>query len=283
MSDTCICFFYRPLCVVMQWLCNQTNLDVSASPNTKTRPACFGAVPLRNWQLASLRGCPASSSFARSVPVRPTALAAAATAAAAAELAAPTSSPALRTVDRIDRLLLNRVVSVYTVYAILLRTPNVRDKSYYCTKCCCCANEYCVVVPNGRCGINRCFCLCMQWFPLFTGYVGGGCTPVGSTVALTASSCTPARPQQFRACAEPQVGVSPPRRSPPYTKYVISAHVQSSLAEALCAPRHLLLIVVPSMFELGSSQQRCCRGSFLHRLLCSVLCACIQLTPEHNP
>ena len=39
--------------------------------------------------------------------------------------------------------------------------------------------------------------------------------PLGSTVALTASSCIPVRVQPLQACAEPPAGVSPPRRSPP--------------------------------------------------------------------
>ena len=41
-----------------------------------------------------------------------------------------------------------------------------------------------------------------------------------STVALTASSCIPVRPQPLRTWAGPQAGVSPPRQSPP-CKYII--------------------------------------------------------------
>ena len=38
---------------------------------------------------------------------------------------------------------------------------------------------------------------------------------LGSTVALTASSCIPVCPQPLRACAETQAGINPPGRSPP--------------------------------------------------------------------
>ena len=41
--------------------------------------------------------------------------------------------------------------------------------------------------------------------------------PLGSTIALTASSFIPVRLQPPRACAEPPAGVTPPRRSPPCT------------------------------------------------------------------
>ena len=62
--------------------------------------------------------------------------------------------------------------------------------------------------------VNVCFpCACSVLF-VFTK----NCflnAPLGSTVALTDSSCIPVRPQPLRACAEPQAGVIPPRRRPP--------------------------------------------------------------------
>ena len=41
--------------------------------------------------------------------------------------------------------------------------------------------------------------------------------PLGRTVALSASSRIPVRPQPLRACAEPQAGVSPPCTYVAYT------------------------------------------------------------------
>ena len=64
------------------------------------------------------------------------------------------------------------------------------------------------------------------FFPLIFFYSA----PVGSTVALTGSSCIPVRPQPLRACAETQAGVSPPRRSPPcimYTSYIPGICIRS--------------------------------------------------------
>ena len=105
-------------------------------------------------------------------------------------------------------------ICIHSKYTV--RTPSV---SYvvFCSAACCCADESCVVVPDGG---YKCFCFFV--FPAFSVFslknIYIYSAPLGSTVALTALSCIPVRLpllQPLRACAEPPAGVSLPRRSPP--------------------------------------------------------------------
>ena len=77
----------------------------------------------------------------------------------------------------------------------------------------CCTTKLCGVVPHG--GWRCFFFLCFQRFPYFHSILIFYIAPLGSTVALTASSCIPVRLQSLRACAEPPAVVSPQRRSDP--------------------------------------------------------------------
>ena len=66
-------------------------------------------------------------------------------------------------------------------------------------------------------------------FSLFSLHIVFDCTPPGSTIALTASSCMPVRLQPLRACVEPRSGVNPPWQTPLVCKYDIVRGVLSAL------------------------------------------------------
>ena len=82
-------------------------------------------------------------------------------------------------------------------------------------------NHPCVAVPDS--GWQR-LLLCLQRSLrldsklFFSMHPWQHCRTINTTVA--ASSCIPVHPHSLWACAEPQAGVSPPRRSPPRKIYI---------------------------------------------------------------
>ena len=80
------------------------------------------------------------------------------------------------------------------------------------------------------------FCVPSVFLHLFASSTA----PLGSAVALTASSFIPVCVQPLRACAEPPAGVSPPRRSPP-CKYKYDA-VGGVLSALLSVSLHFCVV-----------------------------------------
>ena len=77
---------------------------------------------------------------------------------------------------------------------------------------------------------NVFFFLVFAAFSFFSLKIVFHTSPVGSTVALTTSSCISVRLQPLlRACAEPPVGVSPQRRSPLVSIYNVCLNKHSRL------------------------------------------------------